>query len=54
MLCKAISHILIEVGLNDSMLCDVSASRPIVLLKDARHTTARQSVAISHSQQILQ
>jgi len=49
MLCKGISHLLTEVGLNDDPLCDVSASRPIVLLTDARHTTARQSVAGSHS-----
>jgi len=32
-LCKAISHLLIEVDLNDGPLCDVNASRPIVLLQ---------------------
>ena len=48
MLCKAISQLLIEVGLNDSLLCDVNASRPIVLLTDVHHTTARQSIAGSH------
>ena len=38
----------VEVGLNDSLLCDVNASRPIVLLTDVHHTTARQSIAGSH------
>ena len=35
--------------LNDGPLCDVSASRPVVLLTDAHHTTACQSAAGSHS-----
>jgi len=46
--CKAISHLLIEVGLNDDPLCDVRASRLRVLLTHASHTTAHQSVAVSH------
>jgi len=49
MSCKAIPHLLIEVGLNDGPLFDVSASRSIVLLTDVRHMTTRQSVASSHS-----
>jgi len=44
MSCKAISHHLIEVGLNDGLLCNVIASnKPIVLLTDAYHMTARHS-----------
>ena len=41
---KAISHHLIEVGLNDGTLCDViTSNKPIVLLTDVWHTAARQS-----------